>query len=107
CDATSRQAVFTLRSIVAPRATGLKSRLSAARFKLAKSYPVAENTSLALSSRIQPDTAGKCGLGSFVWMSKFSRAQELTTTEYGYPAIPVSWTISAPAAPTAAAISYL
>src|SRR5690349_14226038 len=106
-EAISRKAFCTRNVAVTPRLTGLNSLDKADFLSVSKSSPAVRNKSLARSRCIQAGTGGKLAFGPSVFRVKFSRAQLLTTTSYGYAAGLVSWTMTAAAAPSFAAISYL
>ena len=80
---TGRSVLSTEKSAFAPRETGRKSRLAAARFEAAKSCPAALKSFSVVSSVSQPENATWPALLSGVLISKFSRLQLVMTTPKG------------------------
>ena len=89
-----------------PSGTGVNSRVAACFFSASKSCPAIANSALAWSSVIQPSMAARLMPLSGATRSNCS-VTLLCTTENGYAAGSVSWTMSTAAAFFSAPISYL
>ena len=98
--------LFSVIDAVTPIGTGVNARVAARFFSASKSWPAMANSCFAWSSVIQPSMAARPRFLSVVTRSNCS-VTLLWTTENGYAAGPVSWTMKTAAAFFSAPISYL